>query len=106
MNELFADTFYFIALLSPADRAHDRARDITAARRSTLVTSAWVLTELADGLSHHDTREAFLQTLRALQADPTAVIVGLEQSWYDLGRSSTQTVRTRTGPSPTASRSS
>jgi hypothetical protein len=48
MSEIFADTFYFLALLSPSDKASQRAWSITAEQRSTLVTTAWVLTELAN----------------------------------------------------------
>jgi hypothetical protein len=43
MSEIFADTFYFLALLSPSDKASQRAWSITAEQRSTLVTTAWVL---------------------------------------------------------------
>jgi len=85
MNELFADTFYFLALLSPSDKASQRARAITANQRSRLVTTAWVLTELANALCKREARAGFLETLRALRSDPTAVIVGPEQRWFDAG---------------------
>jgi len=85
MKEIFADTFYFIALLNPSDVAHSRARSITAERSRVLVTTAWVLTELANSLSHHESRGGFLRTLEALSSDETAVIVGPEPRWYDAG---------------------
>ena len=85
MNEIFADTFYFLALLSPSDKASQRARTITAEQRSTLVTTAWVLTELANALCKREARVGFLDTLRALRSDPTATIVAPEQRWFDAG---------------------
>jgi len=56
MKEVFAGTFYLVALLSPSDAASERARAITAAQPSRLVTTAWVLTELANALSKQETR--------------------------------------------------
>jgi hypothetical protein len=85
MNEIFADTFYFLALLSPSDKASQRALTITAEQRSTLVTTAWVLTELANALCKREARVGFLDTLRALRSDPTATIVAPEQRWFDAG---------------------
>jgi len=85
MNEIFADTFYFLALLSPSDKVSQRARAVTANQRSRLVTTAWVLTELANALCKREARAGFLETLRVLRSDPTAVIVGPEQRWFDAG---------------------
>jgi predicted nucleic acid-binding protein len=48
VNERFADTFYFLALFSVADEAHERAVQLNRERRGVLVTTAWVLTEVAD----------------------------------------------------------
>jgi hypothetical protein len=61
MKEVFADTFYFVALLSLSDLAHDRARRATGGQPARLVTTAWVLTELANSLSKRDTRIGFLK---------------------------------------------
>ena len=85
MSEIFANTFYFVALLSPADQAHERARAVTSDRPIILVTSAWVLMELANSLSHRDTRSGFIEMLQALRSDPGAVIVGPDQNWYEAG---------------------
>lgn len=85
MREVFADTFYFIALLSPSDTAHQRARSVTAAQRSNLVTTAWVLTELANSLAKQGAREGFLNTLDALASNPTAIVLGHAERLYDAG---------------------
>ena len=85
MKEVFADTFYFVALLSPTDKAYQRARGITAGQRGRLVTTAWILTELGNTLHRHEVRAGFLNTLDALRSDPTAVIVGPTQRWFDVG---------------------
>ena len=64
---IFADTFYYIALLSPSDEAHERANEFTRGYRGRMVTTEWVLTELADGLAVTSTRmrcAAFIDWLR------------------------------------------
>lgn len=85
MKDIFADTFYFLALLNPSDEAYQRARAITANQQSRLVTTAWVLTELANALCKHEVRAGFLEMLRALRSDPAAAIVGPDQRWFDAG---------------------
>jgi hypothetical protein len=46
MSGVFADTFYFLALLNPRDGAHARATAFTLGFQGQMVTTAWVLTEL------------------------------------------------------------
>jgi len=85
MKQVFADTFYFLALLSPSDAASERARAATANQQASLVTTAWVLTELGNALSKQSLRGAFLDTLTALRSDPEAVVIGPEQRLFDAG---------------------
>ena len=88
MSLRFADTYYFLALLSPEDAGHERA---TAAsrqsreRRDVLVTTAWVLTELADALASSRNRNLFSQTLAAIRADPRFRIVPPTEGLFDRG---------------------
>ena len=50
MMAAFADTFYYLALLNPTDEAHRRASALSEKRRGRVITTAWVLTEVADAL--------------------------------------------------------
>jgi predicted nucleic acid-binding protein len=76
MKTVFADTFYFLALLNPSDQAHAKTVAFTTGSDFRLVTTGWVLTELADGLAASGRgRSEFLATLVDLQADPDAIIV-------------------------------
>ena len=68
MTPVFADTFCFIALLSPDDAAHERAVEYSHLIEQS-VTTEWVLIELADGLA--DKESSSLQRDRdALLDDP------------------------------------
>lgn len=49
MKAVFADTFYYFALLNPNDSAHKAAVNATRQLNSTTVTTGWVLLELATG---------------------------------------------------------
>ena len=50
MTEVFADAFYYIALLNPADRFHAATIQVTQTLRQPLVTTAWILMEVAEYL--------------------------------------------------------
>lgn len=75
MNRVFADTFYFLALLNPRDAAHVRATAYTLGFQGEMVTTAWVLTELADALSQPVNRAKFAATLKELRGNPQARII-------------------------------
>jgi predicted nucleic acid-binding protein len=75
MSRVFADTFYFLALLNPKDAAHARATAFTLAFEGEMTTTAWVLTELADALAQPANRIKFLATMDQLQTNPQAHVV-------------------------------
>ena len=51
MKRLFADSFFFIALLNERDACHDRAAQVSRQSGAFIVTTRWVLAEVADALS-------------------------------------------------------
>ena len=51
MNAVFADSFFYFALINRHDPAHARAVVHAELDDRRVVTSQWVLTEVADGLS-------------------------------------------------------
>jgi len=70
----FADTFYFLALLNPIDRAHAAAMNQSHGP-GRILTTEWVLTELADGMASHTQRTGFVDLHRLLRSDADAEIV-------------------------------
>jgi len=86
MRTVFADTFYFIALLNPSDATHAKAVEFTAANMVRMLTTEWVLTELADGLAKSPRgRLELLATLADLQTDEDATIVPCDHALMDEG---------------------
>ena len=84
MSALFADTFYFLALLNGRDKNHaDAARYDDA--QPFLVTTAWVLTEVGDALSAPENRRAFLALLELLQETTEVRIIPPSADLFERG---------------------
>jgi predicted nucleic acid-binding protein len=76
MRTVFADSFYYFALVNPSDLAHAKATAFTKCFTGRTVTTGWVLVELADGLAKPGARRTvFLQMLADLRASPDILIV-------------------------------
>ena len=60
MATLFADTAYYLALLNPAMPFTARSVEQSHALSGPVLTTAWVVHELADGLSSPKSRAAFV----------------------------------------------
>jgi predicted nucleic acid-binding protein len=76
MRTVFADSFYYFALVNPSDPAHVRATLFTQSYTGRTATTGWVLTELADGWARPVARRAvFIQMLADLRASPDIWIV-------------------------------
>jgi uncharacterized protein len=86
MKRVFADTFYYLALLNANDEAHARATQLTVELRATIVTTDFVITELADALCESGARGAVIPFIDAPRADPDVRIDPatrelLERAW-------------------------
>jgi predicted nucleic acid-binding protein len=71
----FADTSYFLALLSPSDRHHRRAVELSSRKGLRQVTTEYVLLELGNALTKGSDRGLFIGFLSTLRVSPTAVII-------------------------------
>jgi predicted nucleic acid-binding protein len=86
MTPWFADTYYFLALRNPKDLAHGPALKLTRKHpRRKLITTAWVLTEVADALASPENRSGFSDLLARLQSNRNAKIIGCTQDLFDEG---------------------
>jgi predicted nucleic acid-binding protein len=86
MRTAFADTFYFLALVNASDTAHAKAVAFTSTYQGRLLTTEWVLVELADALAASPKgRAEFLSTRADLLADPDVVVLPCEQALLEEG---------------------
>jgi predicted nucleic acid-binding protein len=85
MSRVFADSFYFFALLNQSDASHARALEYATAHHEPIVTTAWVLTELADGLAKTAHRQVFSRLVARIQAESENEIVPPTEELMDRG---------------------
>jgi uncharacterized protein len=83
MKQLFADSFFFFAYLNPKDRMHEQAEAYFNLFDGKLVTTAWVLTEVADGMSGVEDRELFLHFYDALRDEPEVKMIEATKQLFD-----------------------
>jgi len=70
MNRVFADAFYFVALLNRADQYHAKATAAASQLHGEIVTTEWVLAEVADALADSASRRSVVPFVRDLARDP------------------------------------
>jgi len=85
MTGVFADSLYFFALVNPNDEAHRRAVELSVSLDVPVVTTTWVLTELADGLSRSSFRKTFSLIVDKFRTDPLNIIVSASDALFDAG---------------------
>jgi len=84
-TEVFLDTAYALALSSSSDQFHPQAVSLAEqmeASGTRLVTTQAILLEIGNALSKPRYRQAAVQILDALEADPAVDIVPLSESLY------------------------
>jgi hypothetical protein len=84
MKRIFADTSYFIAAIAPNDVAHGLAQSL-ASQSVHLVTTAWIMAELAAYLSAPNNRALFSKLLASLRANPNVDFIAATQEFFDRG---------------------
>src|SRR5438876_7796557 len=82
---VFADTFALIAWLNARDDAHAAVTAYLDGFTGRLVTTEWVLMELADALSAPEARSTAVAFLRAVRSDPLFDVVGYFPTVYEAG---------------------
>jgi len=85
MTPRFADAFYYLALISPDDARHTEAAELSESLGGSIVTTAWVLTEVADALSAAAHRGNFLRLLRALREDSDTEVIPPSPELFERG---------------------
>jgi predicted nucleic acid-binding protein len=83
MRTVFADTFYFIALLNPLDGANARAVAFTRNFSGQYVTTRDVLTEVADGLCGLNSRLAACHLIERLPTNGAMRIIWSDEVLFN-----------------------
>lgn len=86
MSEVFADSFYFLALLNQYDQYHRKAVELARGLQSRLVTTHWVLVEIADGLAAPRVRVRAANFLQSALSNPQLTVLADLDPWFERGR--------------------
>jgi len=88
MKPVFVDTHFLIAFLNERDADHELATEWHSRLAETpLVTTAWVLTELADGMCRSNSRGVCGAFIASLKQAGTIRVVGPDGDWWEQGLS-------------------
>lgn len=85
MTTQFADTAYYFALLNPRDALHARALERSDPPGVAVVTTEYVLLEVATFFALPAGRELFVQLVHDLRHDPATHIVPASAGLFDRG---------------------
>jgi predicted nucleic acid-binding protein len=87
MKAVFADTYFYLALLSRDAAARAKAEEVAGRTRVPTVTSSFVLMEVANALSAPAHRQSYLTLVRLLNSSPHVTVVPASQELFDRGHS-------------------
>ena len=85
MNRVFADSYYFIALLNERDAAHHRAVGFSRNFRGGVITTRWILAEVADALCRKGMREGAARFLAVVHTLPSIQVLADSDALFDEG---------------------
>lgn len=81
----FADTSFYVALFNERDDAHTKARSYVVQPDLSVITTAWVLIELANYLANTPNRGLFAPFVTDLQRNPDISIVPPDGGLFERG---------------------
>lgn len=85
MTPVFADAFYYIALISARDTWHKQVVQFSEGFYRPTVTTAFVLMEVADGSASPTERANFVRLLDALREDTDCTIIPPSRELFERG---------------------
>lgn len=82
---VFADAFFFIALLNRRDEYHEIVKEYALTFQGTLVATQWILTEVADALAASSARRTIRSLVAELADNPSVVLVEATPALFQRG---------------------
>jgi uncharacterized protein len=83
MMQVFADAFYFVARLNRRDQHHERVLSFSRDLRARILTSDWVLMEVADALAESESRPRVSDFVSHLRRNAACEIVPASRELFD-----------------------
>ena len=83
MTLVFADAFYYVARLNRHDQHHDRVLAFSSDFRARLLTTDWVLMEVADALAKSECRPRIRDFIHHLRQSSACEVVAASRELQD-----------------------
>jgi predicted nucleic acid-binding protein len=83
MSVVFADAFYFVARLNRRDQHHERVVAFSREFRARILTTDWVLMEVADALARSESRSRIPEFIRHLRQAGVCEVVPASRELFD-----------------------
>lgn len=85
MNQVFVDAWYYLALFSKDDEAHEAVVRWSKEVKRPIVTTDFVLLEVGNVLKRGPARGWLIEIVRSLRGDPDATVVPASRELVDQG---------------------
>ena len=85
MSKVFADAYFYIAMLNRDDGHHVRVKQYLRENADSIVTTRWVLAEVANALSDVRFRATVARFLQKLETDPGVNIIQSSDELFQRG---------------------
>ena len=85
MTTVFADTFYFLALLDSQEQSHARSVEASRNPEFSFITTEWILTEFGDAYCHPHDRADFISFYRSIINHPRFKIIAADTQLFGRG---------------------
>jgi predicted nucleic acid-binding protein len=85
MKFLFADTSFYVAIFSPNDLLHSKAKALAAAHQGGVLTTEFVLVEVGNFFCRGNSRTVFRTMVENLRAAEDIEIVPASANLFDQG---------------------
>jgi predicted nucleic acid-binding protein len=85
MNTVFADSYFYLALLNARDAGHALAKETARSFMGRVITTQWVLVEVADALCGEVDRPKFIRLITSLKLQTNVTVVPADSALFDRG---------------------
>lgn len=82
---VFADAFFWIALLNRRDEYHPVVRDFAMGFQGRMVTTHWILSEVADAFAGSSARQTIKALVTELENDPSVLLLEASAELFHQG---------------------
>ena len=82
---IFADTYYYLAILNDREQGHHKAVELSKNLRGRVLTTEWIIAELGDACSEIERRPRFLAVLDIMKSDQDLQILPATSAGLDTG---------------------